>query len=851
MSERKHGCKCRGIENRPSSQTRKNNVAKCVPSLESNRLALQDLDLNRLAQPTSSKLKSTSTNTITVSTSCRCVQRRQNNPKTVLTACGCAQRRKKCCVQRTQTNNPPKTQTNCVHESEPTSSTKLRGKTAATQSTSSLNKPKCLTCLNKKSTSTVTSSGTDKGTSARSKQSSTSSTNKGTSSTSSKTGSSLKITGPIQYLTAIPLSQASDKIKESIASSSHRIYCIKAVPSKKITSAVDEAGASNKMCAPTKKVSLKHSKIPTHAPKKPNKELFCSNMEKTGNNNLAKHSMKKDCPEIQKSTGASLNDYGTNKFVSMASSSTAGSATQSLPRINVNAANEYQFPTITNDPQRDMSKSNKSVDEDYFSMEDNQSSDSALIHLKTKMNLESSEQDSGISNQHFLPNFESTRRVMPSELSPSLINNEMIVAEPKNVFMSTGTSASSSLFGKYGEEVSKVTESNIQKEKSFSFLMNSEIFLTDLQKHKILAEDEAAVFKTRKPITIYNDPKIILDRNEQYMREHLFTRGKLDDMDSELKRIFAEYKEMLKVIMNLDSVIKRPAEKKKLIKKLRRRGSNDVLRNDKIKSYIDDLYTLEYLDDIITYEFTQETKYLLTKSTIESNKDGSLRIVVVDWLIKLLDHLEINQSVYLAAIRIFDKIKLHFKKMEYQLVIITSLWIAFKYNNNSDVITVHKLFSLCKGKFSTNQIKEMELTMLKLLDFDLNISNPLDFLYFYLKKENLENDKKIECASNFIIEFSTLFPQYPSILPSLVADAALVLAKSFLNCDVRRDSHFQYNNPIQVNFYANLFLQQLKWLMQPECPYKEIFDRYSGKGCCNISQIFLARSLEVANIDSF
>ncbi|XP_019880486.2 G2/mitotic-specific cyclin-A [Aethina tumida] len=330
----------------------------------------------------------------------------------------------------------------------------------------------------------------------------------------------------------------------------------------------------------------------------------------------------------------------------------------------------------------------------------------------------------------------------------------------------------------------------------------------------------------------------ITDRKTYHIEGNFITQ---QSVISRIKETVKEYDQFLNANTTIDSIIKRPTAKTKLMKKLLKRHSSSKLLKDESKPYFIDIYTTEYLESIIFHEFIGENKYLIENDVIYHN-----RTEIVDWLVMIMDLLDIHQSTFHTAVRIFDYVCTKISSDKYQLIGICALWIALKnHGTNGSPLLVHKIFSLCNGKYSNNQILSMEHTILKVINFDLVISNPLNFLYFYLKECQLECNKELELATNFILECSSLFPQYASTIPSLIAEAALCLGMMLLECDLKVLHNSRYNSSEELQYHSNLMLAQLKLVARSEFPYREVIGRYSAQHYLNISGTVLEKVFKI------
>ncbi|XP_060532352.1 uncharacterized protein LOC132705619 isoform X3 [Cylas formicarius] len=166
-----------------------------------------------------------------------------------------------------------------------------------------------------------------------------------------------------------------------------------------------------------------------------------------------------------------------------------------------------------------------------------------------------------------------------------------------------------------------------------------------------------------------------------------------------------------------------------------------------------------------------------------------------------------SDVVFFTAVRLFDwiVIALKLRNTGYQLAAIASYWISTKYLDNL-TMKIPKLFALCDGKYSKSEILSMEINILQKIKFCLDMTNPLDFLYYYLNTFSFEDIELLEYAARFIIDCCCLFETFMIKDSSFVAAASLVLAYKTICRSQQLLLTFKRHKIAELEAYANKVL---------------------------------------------
>ncbi|KAI3977802.1 hypothetical protein MKX01_040547 [Papaver californicum] len=157
-----------------------------------------------------------------------------------------------------------------------------------------------------------------------------------------------------------------------------------------------------------------------------------------------------------------------------------------------------------------------------------------------------------------------------------------------------------------------------------------------------------------------------------------------------------------------------------------------------------------------------------------------MRMIFVDWLIRVHSDFQLTPEVSYLAVRIFDRylaMNLVLRKEEMQLVGITAMFIASKYEEVS-APKIDRFADITDNAYSTEQILAMEKSIVVKSRWILPFPATYHFLVRFLKAA--EADEEMEKMVFFLAELGLM--QYPMIkyCPSMLAASAVYAAQCTL-----------------------------------------------------------------------
>uniref|UniRef100_A0A8C6GSP5 Cyclin N-terminal domain-containing protein n=1 Tax=Mus spicilegus TaxID=10103 RepID=A0A8C6GSP5_MUSSI len=175
-------------------------------------------------------------------------------------------------------------------------------------------------------------------------------------------------------------------------------------------------------------------------------------------------------------------------------------------------------------------------------------------------------------------------------------------------------------------------------------------------------------------------------------------------------------------------------------------------------------YLCQAFSDVILEEQSVRPKYLQGREVT-----GNMRAILIDWLIQVQMKFRLLQETMYMTVSIIDQFMQNScvpKKM-LQLVGVTAMFIASKYEE------------MYPPEIAKHQIRQMEMKILRVLNFSLGHPLPLPFLRRTSKVG--EVDVKQHTLAKYLMELSMLDYDMVHFAPSQIAAGAFCLALKILD----------------------------------------------------------------------
>ncbi|NXQ55305.1 CCNB2 protein, partial [Anthoscopus minutus] len=188
----------------------------------------------------------------------------------------------------------------------------------------------------------------------------------------------------------------------------------------------------------------------------------------------------------------------------------------------------------------------------------------------------------------------------------------------------------------------------------------------------------------------------------------------------------------------------------------------------------------DYVKDIYLYLRELELQQSVRPRYLDGRvTNGRMRAILVDWLVQVHSRFRLLQETLYMCVAIMDRfLQSHpVPRKKLQLVGVTALLVASKYE---EILSpdVADFVYITDNAYTSNEIREMEMTILKELDFDLGRPLPIHFLRRASKAG--EADARQHTLAKYLMELTLIDYDMVHHRPSEVAAAALCLSQKVL-----------------------------------------------------------------------
>ncbi|KAJ3190630.1 hypothetical protein HK101_008522 [Irineochytrium annulatum] len=159
-----------------------------------------------------------------------------------------------------------------------------------------------------------------------------------------------------------------------------------------------------------------------------------------------------------------------------------------------------------------------------------------------------------------------------------------------------------------------------------------------------------------------------------------------------------------------------------------------------------------------------------------------LRKILVVWLIEVQAECELRPETLYLAINFLDRCcsRQAFTRSKYQLLGITALWVAAKYEeNHGKVPTLKTLTYMCNNVFSEKEFIQMERLILDKLQFVLGHPTAETFIKHRCRPSfphQTPISPEARAVARYLLELTLFHKRFVGARPSTLADACLAVA---------------------------------------------------------------------------
>jgi Cyclin, N-terminal domain/Cyclin, C-terminal domain len=199
--------------------------------------------------------------------------------------------------------------------------------------------------------------------------------------------------------------------------------------------------------------------------------------------------------------------------------------------------------------------------------------------------------------------------------------------------------------------------------------------------------------------------------------------------------------------------------------------------------------SLSDIEDILRIMRKQESTiyrrfdYLCTQSDISDRVvDGSWRQRIVEWMYGVVDHCNLRRDSVAVAAYYLDLSLINglvVSRREFQLAAMTALQLAIKLYD-STLVKLDSMVKLGRGLFNEQDVIDMEIKMLRALNWNVHPPTPVCFLRQFLRLLPPTvvplTRYLIAEVTRFISEISVCLYKFVKYPPSVIAYAGMLLA---------------------------------------------------------------------------
>ncbi|XP_035245817.1 G2/mitotic-specific cyclin-B1 [Anguilla rostrata] len=212
---------------------------------------------------------------------------------------------------------------------------------------------------------------------------------------------------------------------------------------------------------------------------------------------------------------------------------------------------------------------------------------------------------------------------------------------------------------------------------------------------------------------------------------------------------------------------------------------SDVLLNIKdvdADDYDNPMLCSEYIKDIYKYLRQLEVDQAVRPKYLEGQEvTGNMRAILIDWLVQVQVKFRLLQETMYMTVGIIDRFLQDnpVPKKQLQLVGVTAMFLASKYEEMYPPEIADFAFVTDRA-YTTAQIRDMEMKILRVLNFSFGRPLPLQFLRRASKIGEVTAEH--HTLAKYFMELTMVDYEMIHFPPSLVASAAFALSLKVFDC---------------------------------------------------------------------
>uniref|UniRef100_A0A3B3UD91 Cyclin B1 n=1 Tax=Poecilia latipinna TaxID=48699 RepID=A0A3B3UD91_9TELE len=220
-----------------------------------------------------------------------------------------------------------------------------------------------------------------------------------------------------------------------------------------------------------------------------------------------------------------------------------------------------------------------------------------------------------------------------------------------------------------------------------------------------------------------------------------------------------------------------------------------AIRDVDADDYDNPMLCSEYVKDIYKYLRQLEVEQNVKPNYLQGQEvTSNMRAILIDWLVQVNLKFRLLQETMYMTVGIIDRfLQDHpVPKKQLQLVGVTAMFLASKYEEMYPP-EISDFAYVTDRAYTTAQIRDMEMTILRVLKFQLGRPLPLQFLRRASKIYEVTAEQ--HTLAKYLLELTMVDYEMIHFPPSMVASAALALALKILDAgewDVTLQHYMNY-----------------------------------------------------------
>ncbi|XP_078128120.1 G2/mitotic-specific cyclin-B1 [Sander vitreus] len=215
----------------------------------------------------------------------------------------------------------------------------------------------------------------------------------------------------------------------------------------------------------------------------------------------------------------------------------------------------------------------------------------------------------------------------------------------------------------------------------------------------------------------------------------------------------------------------------------------------------------DYVKDIYKYLRQLEVEQNVRPTYLQGQEvTGNMRAILIDWLVQVSLKFRLLQETMYMTVGVIDRfLQDHpVPKKQLQLVGVTAMFLASKYEEMYPP-EISDFAYVTDRAYTTAQIRDMEMTILRTLKFQLGRPLPLQFLRRASKIYEVTAEQ--HTLAKYLLELTMVDYEMVHFPPSMVASAALALTLKILNAgdwDVTLQHYMDYTAESLIPVMAHI-----------------------------------------------